>query len=67
MYYPCHDGMEEMNCLFCYCPLYHMENCPGNPEYIESGGGRIKACTYCSFPHEAGNYDTIMEMLKEGK
>ena len=21
-YYPCHEGIEEMNCLFCYCPLY---------------------------------------------
>ena len=21
-YYPCHKGIEELNCLFCYCPLY---------------------------------------------
>ena len=18
-YYPCHEGLEEINCLFCYC------------------------------------------------
>ena len=33
-YYPCHEGIEEMNCLFCYCPLYERRHCPGNPEYI---------------------------------
>ena len=25
-YNPCHEGMEQINCLFCYCPLYDMEN-----------------------------------------
>ena len=28
-YYPCHEGIEEMNCLFCYCPLYERRHCPG--------------------------------------
>ena len=23
-YYPCHKEMAEMNCLFCYCPLYFL-------------------------------------------
>lgn len=24
-YYPCHKDMESINCLFCYCPLYHLD------------------------------------------
>ena len=20
-YYPCHQGLEAFNCLFCYCPF----------------------------------------------
>ena len=63
-YYPCHEGIEEMNCLFCYCPLYHLENCPGNPSYKERDGRRIKVCTACTFPHEPGNYDRIVELIR---
>lgn len=22
-YFPCHKGLEDFNCLFCYCPLYN--------------------------------------------
>ncbi|MBQ3030427.1 MAG: metal-binding protein, partial [Agathobacter sp.] len=36
-YYPCH-AMEHMNCLFCYCPFNHMEQCPGSPKFIEVNG-----------------------------
>lgn len=64
-YYPCHKGTGEMNCLFCYCPLYEREHCPGKPEYIEHGGKRIKSCMNCTFPHEAENYDIIMQFLKK--
>ena len=28
-HYPCHD-IENQNCLFCFCPLYHMEDCGGD-------------------------------------
>ena len=42
-FYPCHRGVDEINCLFCYCPLYHIEDCPGNPAFIEKDGRRIKA------------------------
>ena len=52
-YYPCHEGIEEMNCLFCYCPLYERRHCPGNPEK-------------CTFPHQAENYDVIMQFLRKG-
>jgi len=62
-YYPCHKGIEEMNCLFCYCPLNGMEHCPGTPEYIEVNGKRIKDCSNCTFPHKAENYDVIIKFL----
>ncbi len=28
-YFPCHQGLTELNCLFCYCPLYGLEHCLG--------------------------------------
>lgn len=62
-YYPCHSKIEEMNCMFCYCPFYRDEHCPGNPSYIEADGKRIKDCTDCIFPHQAENYDKIMKIL----
>lgn len=64
-YFPCHQGLSDFNCLFCYCPFYHRERCPGNPGYIESGGKRIKVCTDCSFPHWPENYDRVIELLKQ--
>lgn len=63
-YFPCHKGLEELNCLFCYCPLYHMEKCPGKPDYLEKKGKRIKVCKDCSFPHRPENYDLVMGYLK---
>lgn len=62
-YYPCHEGVDEMNCMFCYCPLYRVEHCPGKPEYIEKNGKRIKVCTNCTFPHKPENYDTVIQVL----
>ena len=37
-YYPCHKMEGDLNCLFCYCPLYHLEDCPGNPTYKDKNG-----------------------------
>lgn len=62
-YFPCHAGLQSCNCLFCYCPLYAREHCPGNPEYVELGGKRIKNCTNCTFPHHPKNYDAMIQML----
>ena len=65
-YYPCHEVKnDEMNCLFCFCPLYEREHCPGSPEYINSKGRVIKSCMLCTFPHKAENYDIIMQFLKK--
>lgn len=62
-YFPCHERLEDFNCLFCYCPLYSMEKCPGEPRYIEREGQRIKECTYCTYPHQPENYETIIRIL----
>ena len=66
-YFPCHgtDDPDNFNCLFCYCPLYHLRNCPGNPCYIEKGKSQLKVCTECTFPHQPENYDVIVKILKE--
>ncbi len=67
-YYPCHKGLENLNCLFCYCPFYGWEECPGKNEYIVKPDGRkIKVCKDCAFPHIPSNRDKIMEYLKQGK
>ena len=67
-YYPCHPWDLEkgdFNCLFCYCPLNHLEECPGNPRWIaRKDGKRIKDCTDCPFPHRPENYEAVVEWLK---
>ncbi len=66
-YFPCHKGLDEdeFNCLFCYCPLYAKNPCPGNPTYIKKDDGRvIKRCTDCTFPHKPENYEKIMNILR---
>lgn len=63
-YYPCHKGSAHINCMFCYCPFYTWENCPGNPAFVDKKGKRIKTCLHCQFPHKAENYEKIMELLR---
>ena len=62
-YYPCHSGVEELNCLFCYCPFFIAEKCPGKPEFVAVEGGVIKDCSNCTFPHKPENYDAIIDWL----
>ena len=64
-YYPCHEGEDGINCLFCYCPMYKYEKCLGKCRYIESDGRRVKDCSGCTFPHKAENYDKIIEFLSQ--
>lgn len=61
-YYPCHD-LEHINCLFCYCPLYSIEDCGGYPSYIKAEDHLVKDCSKCSFPHIAENYDKVVAKL----
>lgn len=63
-YFPCHktDKPEDFNCLFCYCPLYHLgENCGGNFYITEKG---VKSCVNCLRPHKKENYEEIVKKLK---
>lgn len=62
-YFPCHREIEDLNCMFCYCPLYRVENCPGNPKFLEVNGRTIKECSDCTFPHQPENYDVIIQIL----
>ena len=63
-YYPCHEGLEDFNCLFCYCPFYLSEKCPGKPEFVAHGEEIIKDCTNCSYPHRPESYDVILNWIK---
>ena len=62
-YYPCHDVDEKsFSCMFCYCPLYDMEDCGGEYTYTEKGA---KNCKNCTFPHRRENYGAVIKKLKE--
>jgi len=63
--FPCHDAVdsEHFNCLFCYCPLYHWgDQCGGSFDFTSKN---VKCCVQCTIPHEAGNYDSIVDRLKQ--
>lgn len=65
-FYPCHDmPTEELNCLFCFCPLYSLgEECGGDFTYIEGADGvPVKDCSACILPHRRENYDYIVGRL----
>lgn len=66
-YFPCHTGLEAFNCLFCYCPLYGLKDCPGRPRYKDNDGKKVKICTDCDFPHRPENYEAVVGMLKNMK
>ena len=51
-------NLEDFNCMFCYCPLYFLEDCGGNYTYIKG----IKDCSNCLIPHKPKGYDYINEI-----
>lgn len=65
-FYPCHDmPAEELNCLFCFCPLYALgPACGGNYRYVGERGD-IKDCSACTLPHRRENYDYLMGRYAE--
>ena len=63
-FYPCHKFDGDINCLFCYCPLYNLD-CPGNYKMIDKGDKKIKTCIDCTFPHDPDNYDKVIALLKD--
>ncbi|GAB6124771.1 cysteine-rich small domain-containing protein [Humidesulfovibrio idahonensis] len=60
-YFPCHKGVDTaaFNCLFCYCPLFFLKDCGGNPAWR----GLVKDCTGCSLPHAPGGWAAIQTRL----
>ena len=58
-YYPCHK-FKNINCLFCYCPIYLYE-CGGNFKILKNG---IKDCSECEIPHKESSYDYIINFLE---
>ena len=61
-YFPCHQGAcaDTFNCLFCYCPLYFLDDCGG--DFLMRRG--IKDCTTCLKPHRPGGYERTVARLK---
>ncbi|NJB68474.1 Zn-finger protein [Desulfobaculum xiamenense] len=61
-YFPCHAKADpdSFNCLFCFCPLYFLEDCGGNPTDLHG----IKDCSNCTLPHSPNGYDHIIARLK---
>lgn len=62
-YFPCHNtvDLDKFNCLFCYCPLYLIEDCGGNNSFTKG----IKVCTNCLVPHTDGGYEIIINKIIE--
>lgn len=60
-YYPCHN-MNSINCLFCFCPLYHIKDCGGNYKITDKGW---KNCSQCEIPHLPEGYDHIINEIKK--
>lgn len=63
-YFPCHEGIENFNCMFCYCPLYALnKDCGGNYAILDNG---IKDCSKCIYPHlgEDG-YEFILKRINK--
>lgn len=65
-YFPCHkiskDRENDFNCLFCYCPLHHLDDCGGSFVILQNGW---KDCTSCTKPHF--EYDYIQTKLTENQ
>ncbi|MGL5439724.1 MAG: cysteine-rich small domain-containing protein [Filifactoraceae bacterium] len=65
--FPCHPvaDRDNFNCLFCYCPLYFLEDeCGGYFTYLQNG---VKDCSQCGFPHGRDNYGLVVEKLFAAK
>lgn len=64
-YYPCHKMPEgqELNCLFCYCPLYALgDKCGGDFVYTEKG---TKKCTGCTKPHGEDGHAYVLSKIRD--
>lgn len=60
-FFPCHetDDEENLNCLFCFCPLYPFGSaCGGTFSYTKDG---VKDCGACLLPHLRENFGIVAE------
>ena len=62
-FFPCHSVSGDFNCLFCYCPLFHLEDCGGVYEYV-GANSNVKSCAKCNLPHEPWFYDYIIKRIQ---
>lgn len=64
-YFPCHSGIkrEIFNCMFCYCPLYHLDDCGGNYQTLIIDDSLVKDCSACLYPHYPASYKHILRRL----
>ena len=62
-FFPCHQTNvpEHFHCLFCYCPLYPVHDCPGEYVLLQNG---LKDCSNCLFPHDEKNCEQIFSILR---
>ena len=62
--FPCHNANEgqDFNCLFCFCPLYIMNDCGGKFKYLNNG---VKDCSDCSLPHDREQYGYVTGMIQQ--
>ena len=60
-YYPCHNS-QNLNCLFCFCPLYSLSDCGGKYIILDN---ELKDCSLCDIPHCDIGYDYIIGRLKQ--
>jgi len=63
--FPCHttNDLENFNCLFCYCPLYMLdEQCGGDYVILPNG---VKDCSDCTIPHVRENYGLIVDRYRD--
>jgi len=58
-FYPC-KNVDKINCLFCFCPLYNMDDCGGNYTRLKDN---IKDCSKCTLPHSKGGYNYIINKI----
>ena len=61
-YFPCHKvkDPESFNCLFCYCPMYFLEDCGGDASYTKKG---VKDCSACLRIHAADSWTFVQRRL----
>lgn len=54
-YFPCHNNIieEKLNCKYCFCPIYYIDDCGGDYIILENG---IKDCSNCTLPHLDEDY-----------